>query len=157
MRGRERLESYLREHGVKYEVTPHPEAYTAQEVAAVEHVPGRMFAKVVIAEADGRHVMLVLPAAARVDLVRLRNALGVKTARLASEEEFASRFPDCEAGAMPPFGNLYDMPVYMDRSLGDQPRLVFNACSHRETISMEGADYRRLANPTVLEFTVPHK
>lgn len=157
MRGRERLESYLREQGVRYEVTPHPEAYTAQEVAAVEHVPGRMFAKVVIAEADGRHVMLVLPAAARVDLVRLRNAMGVKTARLAREEEFSSRFPDCEAGAMPPFGNLYDMPVYMDRSLVDQARLVFNACSHRETISMAGADYQRLANPTVLEFTIPHK
>jgi Ala-tRNA(Pro) deacylase len=157
MRGRERLEAYLREHGVRYEVTPHAEAYTAQEVAATEHVPGRQFAKVVIAEADGQHVMLVLPASARVDLVRLRAALGAKVARLAREEEFAARFPDCEAGAMPPFGNLYDIPVYMDPSLADQPRLVFNACSHRETVAISGEDYRRLASPTMIEFAVPHK
>jgi Ala-tRNA(Pro) deacylase len=157
MRGRERLEAYLREHGVRYEVTVHPEVYTAQEVAAVEHVSGRQFAKVVIADADGQQVMLVLPAAARVDLVRLRAALGAKVVRLAREEEFAGRFPDCEAGAMPPFGHLYDMPVYMDPSLADQPRLVFNACSHRETVAISGDDYRRLAKPVLLEFAVPHK
>ena len=157
MRGRERLEAYLREHGVRYEVTPHAEAYTAQEVAATEHVPGRQFAKVVIAEADGKHVMLVLPASARVDLVRLRAALGAKVARLAREEEFAAWFPDCEAGAMPPFGNLYDIPVYLDRSLADQPRLVFNACSHRETVAISGEDYRRLASPAMIEFAVPQK
>ena len=157
MRGLERLEAYLREHGVRYEVTPHAEAYTAQEVAATEHVPGRQFAKVVIAEADGKHVMLVLPASARVDLVRLRAALGAKVARLAREEEFAAWFPDCEAGAMPPFGNLYDIPVYLDRSLADQPRLVFNACSHRETVAISGEDYRRLASPAMIEFAVPQK
>lgn len=157
MRGRERLEAYLREQGVRYEVTPHPEAYTAQEVAAVEHVPGRQFAKVVIADADGTQVMLVLPAAARVDLVRLRTALGAQVVRLAREEEFVARFPDCEAGAMPPFGHLYDIPLYMDRSLADQTRLVFNACSHRETIALATADYRRLANPTVIEFATPHR
>ncbi|MDR7523296.1 MAG: YbaK/EbsC family protein [Armatimonadota bacterium] len=156
MRGRERLEAYLREQGVRYEVTPHPEAYTAQEVAAAEHVPGRQFAKVVIADVDGQQVMLVLPAAARVDLVRLRVALGAKVARLAREEEFAARFPDCETGAMPPFGNLYGIPVYMDRSLQEQPRVVFNACSHRETIALATADYVRLAGPKVIEFTVPH-
>jgi Ala-tRNA(Pro) deacylase len=153
MRGRERLEAYLREHGVRYEVTPHREAFTAQEVAATEHVPGRQFAKVVIAEVDGTAVMLVLPAALRVDLVRLRAALGAKSARLAREEEFASRFPDCEPGAMPAFGNLYDVPLYMDRSLAGQPRLVFNACSHRETIALAGADYERLARPVIIEFT----
>lgn len=157
MRGRERLEAYLREHGIRFEVIPHPEAYTAQEVAATEHVSGRQFAKVVIAEADGKHVMLVLPAASRVDLVRLRAALGAKIVRLAREEEFAARFPDCEAGAMPPFGHLYDVPVYMDRSLSDQPRLVFNACSHRETVAMAAADYQRLEKPATIEFTVPHQ
>jgi len=156
MRGRERLEAYLRENGVRYELTPHPEAYTAQEVAATEHVSGRQFAKVVIADVDGKHVMLVLPAAKRVDLVKLRAALGAKVARLAREEEFASEFPDCEAGAMPPFGNLYQMPVYMDRSLTEQPRIVFNACSHRETVSISTADYHRLASPAVIEFAVPH-
>jgi Ala-tRNA(Pro) deacylase len=153
MRGRERLEAYLREHGVRYEVIPHAEAFTAQEVAATEHVPGRQFAKVVIAEVDGNTVMLVLPAALRVDLLRLRAALGAKGARLAREEEFASRFPDCEPGAMPPFGNLYGVPVYMDRSLIGQARLVFNACSHRETVALAGADYERLAQPAIIEFT----
>jgi Ala-tRNA(Pro) deacylase len=136
---------------------PHPEAYTAQEVAAAEHFPGLQFAKVVIAEADGKHVMLVLPATARVDLVRLRSALGAKVVRLSREHEFASRFPDCEAGAMPPFGHLYDVPVYIDRGLGDQPRLVFNACSHRETVTMAAADYQRLAKPKTIEFTAPHQ
>lgn len=155
MRGRERLEAYLREHGVRYEVTPHAEAYTAQEVAATEHVSGRQFAKVVIAEADGAQVMLVLPAAARVDLVKLREALGAKMARLAREDEFAAKFPDCEAGAMPPFGNLYGMPVYLDRSLASQPRIVFNACSHRETLNVSTADYQRLAGPTVIEMSAP--
>jgi Ala-tRNA(Pro) deacylase len=138
-------------------VIPHPEAYTAQEVAATEHVPGRQFAKVVIAEADGKDVMLVLPASARVDLVRLRAALGAKTVRLAREDAFAARFPDCEAGAMPPFGHLYSVPVYLDRTLSDQSRIVFNACSHRETVAMATADYLRLENPTTIEFTVAHQ
>ncbi len=157
MRGRERLETYLREHGVRYELTPHPEAYTAQEVAAAEHVPGRQFAKVVMADVDGKHVMLILPAASRVDLVRLKAAMGAKTARLSREEEFASLFPDCETGAMPPFGHLYNIPVYMDQSLGTQPRIVFNACSHRETIALAVSDYVRLVAPTVAEFATPHR
>jgi Ala-tRNA(Pro) deacylase len=156
MRGRERLEAYLREHGVRYEITPHAEAYTAQEVAATEHVPGRQFAKVVIVEADGKHVMLVLPASGRVDLVRVRSALGAKMARLAREDEFANEFPDCEAGAMPPFGNLYGLPVYIDRALVEEPRLVFNACSHRETLALPTDDYRRLAAPAVIEVSAPH-
>ncbi len=156
MPGRERLEAYMRENGVRYELHAHPEVFTAQEVAAVEHVPGRRFAKVVIADADGKFVMLILPASSRVDLVKLRAALGAQVARLAREEEFASRFPDCEAGAMPPFGHLYDVPVYMDPALDEQPRIVFNACSHKETMSLATADYKRLANPKMLEFAVPH-
>ncbi len=155
MRGRERLEAYLREHKVRYAVTPHQEAYTAQEVAAAEHVPGRQVAKVVMANADGRLVMLVLPAPARVDLVRLRTALKAKMVRLAGEEEFTSVFPDCDVGAMPPFGNLYNVPVYMDRSLGDAPQIVFNAGTHRETMTVAAADYQRLAGPTIIEFAVP--
>lgn len=153
MRARERLEAYLREHGVKYEITPHAEAYTAQEIAAVEHVPGGQLAKVVVADADGTLAMLVLPAPARVDLVRLRAALGAKKVRLASEEEFARLFPDCEVGAMPPFGNLYGVPVYVDRSLTGQAQIVFNAGTHRETMTVAFADYQRLAAPTIIEFT----
>ena len=153
MRARERLETYLREQGVGWEVTPHVEAYTAQEVAAAEHVPGRQVAKVVIADVDGKQVMLVLPAPARVDLVRLRTTLRAKTVRLAREEDFASVFPDCEVGAMPPFGHLYQLPTYLDRSLSEQPRLIFNAGTHRETMTVAAADYLRLVKPTVIDFT----
>jgi len=153
MRARERLETYLREQGVRWEVTPHVEAYTAQEVAAAEHVSGRQVAKVVIADVDGQQAMLVLPAPARVDLVRLRTALRAKKVRLAREEEFASVFPDCEVGAMPPFGNIYQLPTYLDRSLSEQPRLTFNAGTHRETMTVAASDYLRLVKPTVIDFT----
>src|SRR3990172_2065701 len=153
MRARERLETYLREQGVRWEVTPHGEAYTAQEVAAAEHVSGRQVAKVVIADVDGQQAMLVLPAPARVDLVRLRTALRAKKVRLAREEEFASVFPDCEVGAMPPFGNIYQIPTYLDRSLSEQLRLTFNAGTHRETMTVAASDYLRLVKPTVIDFT----
>src|SRR5574341_670347 len=100
---RERLERYFRENGVKYEVQSHPEVYTAQEVAAVEHIPGRSMAKVVMAMVDGTLTALVLPAPSRVDIPKVKAALGAKDARLAREQEFSTVFPDCEVGAMPPF------------------------------------------------------
>jgi len=149
---RERLERLLGEHGVKYQVTPHRLAYTAQEVATVEHVSGYDVAKVVMAAVDDRLIMLVLPAAYRVDLERVRRGLGASTARLAREEEFARLFPDCDLGAMPPFGNLYGIPVYVDRSLTRDPEIVFNAGSHRETMTLAYADFERLVRPEVIEF-----
>jgi Ala-tRNA(Pro) deacylase len=149
---RERLERLLVEHGVKYVVTPHPPAYTAQEVATVEHVSGYVVAKVVMAAVDDRLVMLVLPAAHRVDLQKVERALGATSARLAREEEFARLFPDCDLGAMPPFGNLYGIPVYVDRTLTRDPEIVFNAGSHRETITLAYADFERLVRPEVVEF-----
>lgn len=103
MDGRDRLENHLRENGVVFGVQEHPTAYTAQKIAASEHVPGRMFAKVVMASTDGDLIMLVLAASSVVDVAKVSEVLGQKT-RLASEGEFASAFPDCEAGAMPPFG-----------------------------------------------------
>src|SRR3990172_7193008 len=109
MNCKERLEAYLRENKVPFQVVHHPLAYTAQEVAAAEHVPGKMLAKVVMVFADGKLVMLALPAPYRVDLSKAAAALGAREARLAHEEEFAAAFPDCEVGAMPPFGNLYDV------------------------------------------------
>jgi Ala-tRNA(Pro) deacylase len=154
MRALERLKAYLGEHGVPCEVTSHPEAITAQEIAQAVHVSGFVLAKVVMADADGRLVMLVLPAPARVDLMRLRAALGARTVRLAREEEFASLFPDSELGAMPPFGNLYGVPVYLERSLTGQPRVVFNAGTHRETMTISTAEYQRLVQPVVVEFAV---
>ena len=152
MNCKERLESYLRENKVPFQVVHHPLAYTAQEVAAAEHVPGKMLAKVVIAFVNGKMVMLSLPAPWRVNLDKAAAALGVKEIRLAHEEEFAAAFPDCEVGAMPPFGNLYDVPVYVDKALTEDDTIVFNAGTHTDTISMKYADFERLVKPIVAEF-----
>jgi Ala-tRNA(Pro) deacylase len=151
---RDRLESYFRENGVVFEVQEHPTAFTAQKIAASEHVPGRMFAKVVMAKADDDLVMLVLPAPSVVDVARVSEVLGGKEVRMAREAEFASAFPDCEAGAMPPFGNLYDMPAYVDRTLGRNERIVFQAGTHTVTMSVSYADFERLARPTVADLAV---
>jgi Ala-tRNA(Pro) deacylase len=151
---RERLERYFRENGVKYQVQSHPEVYTAQEVAAVEHIPGRLMAKVVMAMIDGALTALVLPAPHRVEMPKLKAALGVKDARLAREQEFSTVFADCEVGAMPPFANLYHVPVVVDRALTEDPTIVFNAGSHRETMAVASADFTRLVAPRVAEFSV---
>lgn len=153
---RERLEGYFLENQVKYQLTSHPEVYTAQEVAAVEHVPGIFVAKVVMASVDGTIMALVLPAPHRVDVRRLAAALGAKEARLAREEEFGHLFPDCEVGAMPPFANLYGVPVVVERSLSGDPKIVFNAGTHRETMTIAFADFLRLVQPVVAEFTQTH-
>lgn len=151
---RERLELLLVKQGVKFEVTAHPLAYTAQEVATVEHVSGYDVAKVVMAAVDDRLVMLVLPAPHRVDLEKVKRGLGATTARLAREDEFAKLFPDCDLGAMPPFGNLYGIPVYVDRTLTHDPKIVFNAGSHRETMTIAYADFERVVRPEVIEFAI---
>ncbi len=152
MECKERLEKYLRDNGVEFKAVSHPTAFTAQEIAAAEHVPGRQFAKVVMALADGQTVMLVLPASHHVDLPKLKSALKAKEARLAKENEFQSIFPDCDTGAMPPFGNLYHVPVFADTALTTDPEIVFNAGSHRETLRVKYGDFARLANPTVITF-----
>ena len=149
---REDLEAYLRENKVPYQSQHHAVAYTAQEVAASEHIPGRMLAKVVMVLADGKLSMLVLPAPARVDLDKAAAALGAKEARLAHEDEFADRFPGCEVGAMPPFGNLFDLPVFVDKALAEDETIVFEAGTHTDTMSMKYADYERLVKPQAAEF-----
>jgi Ala-tRNA(Pro) deacylase len=149
---KEKLAKYFRENSVKYTAVTHPTAYTAQEVAAVEHVPGRQFAKVAMVNADGKMVMLVLPASHRIDFPKLKAALEVKDARLAKEAEFENLFPDCDTGAMPPFGNFYNVPLYADKSLTADPEIVFNAGTHRDTLRVQYADYARLAQPQVIEF-----
>lgn len=154
MDGRDRLESHFRENGVVFEVQEHATAFTAQKVAASEHVPGRMFAKVVMVRADGDLVMLVLPAPSVVDIAKVSEVLGGRQVRIAREAEFASAFPDCEAGAMPPFGNLYDVPAYVDRQLGRNERIVFQAGTHTVTMSVSYADFERLASPTVADLAV---
>lgn len=150
---RERLETYLHTQQVPYGVHPHEPAFTSQGVAEREHIPARLMVKVVVAIADGEPVMLVLPTTRRVDLEHLRTLLGTHMVRLATEHELAERFPDCEIGAMPPFGNLYGMPVYVDRTLETDRAIFFQAGSHAVALSMAYADYIWLVAPTVGEFT----
>jgi Ala-tRNA(Pro) deacylase len=148
---KDRLEAYLREKRVPFEVRHHPRAITAQEVAASEHVPGKMLAKTVMVLADGKMVMLALPAPYRVDMEKAGAALGAGEVRLAQEEEFEGAFPDCEVGAMPPFGNLYDLPVYVEETLTEDEIIVFRAGTHTDTMSVRYADFERLVQPTVAE------
>jgi Ala-tRNA(Pro) deacylase len=146
------MEQYLRENGVGFEVLTHSQAFTMQEVAAALHVPGDQVAKVVIVCAGDEMAMLVLPAPYRLNIDKARALLGVEDARLAREKEFADLFPDCATGAMPPFGNLYDVPVYVDQTLAAQPDIVFRIGTHRETMKIAYADFGRLAEPIVGEF-----
>jgi Ala-tRNA(Pro) deacylase len=150
----ERLQAYLRQHQVSFQIQHHPLAYTAQEVAASEHIPGKMMAKVVIVFAAGKTVLLALPAPYHVDLTRAAQALGAREVRLANETELAALFQDCEVGAMPPFGHLYDLPVYVDRALAEDEVIVFRAGTHTDTMRLTYADFARLVNPTVAEFAV---
>jgi Ala-tRNA(Pro) deacylase len=152
---KERLENYLRENGVPFEAQHHPRAVTAQEVAATEHVPGRMFAKTVMALADEDMVMLVLPAPYHVNPEKAAGALDAGDFRLASEEQFRDAFSDCEVGAMPPFGNIYDVPVYVDEALAEDERIVFRAGSHTDTMSVRYADFEGLVKPTLSAFADP--
>jgi Ala-tRNA(Pro) deacylase len=153
MKCRDRMEAYLREHGVGFTVETHPQAFTMQEVAAALHVPGNEVAKVVIICADDDKVMAVLPAPYRMNIDLVRNLVGAKKARLAKEEEFAELFPDCATGAMPPFGNLYDVPVYVDRSMAEAPDIIFRVGTHRETMKIAYVDFVRLVQPVMGDFS----
>jgi Ala-tRNA(Pro) deacylase len=153
--GLERLRQYLDEEQAPYEVREHAEAYTTQEIASLEHVAGRRMAKVVMVVADTDLLMLVLPAPEQVDMAKVAYALGRPAIRLAHEEEFAPAFPDCQAGAMPPFGNLYRVPVYIDRALTLDQTIVFQAGTHRHTVEMAFADFERLVQPTIAELASP--
>jgi Ala-tRNA(Pro) deacylase len=154
MAAKKRLEKYLQEEGVWFATMTHPVAYTAQEVAAAQHVPGKQLAKVVLVDADGQLVMLVLPASYRVDFPKLKSILKAKKVRLAKEEEFGGTFTDCEVGAMPPFGNLYDLPVHVDGSLAEVPEIVFKVGSHTISMKVKFADYKKLAKPKIADFAV---
>jgi Ala-tRNA(Pro) deacylase len=146
------MEQYLRENGAGFEVMKHSQAYTMQEVAAALHVPGKQVAKVVMVKAAGEMAMLVLPAPYRLDFAKVGGVLGSRSVTLAGEEDFQDLFPDCETGAMPPFGNLYDLPVYVDQSLAEEEGIVFRIGSHRETMKVAYTDFERLARPQVAEF-----
>jgi Ala-tRNA(Pro) deacylase len=150
---KDKLEAFLREHSVPFEVRHHPPAYTAQRVAQAEHVSGRMVVKVVMAFADGKMVMLALPAHRNANLAKAAEVAGAKEVRLAHEDEFAAAFPDCDVGAMPPFGNLYEIPVYVDSELAEDETIIFNAGTHEDTIHMKFEDFRQLVEPTMADLS----
>jgi Ala-tRNA(Pro) deacylase len=150
------LRHYLDENAVKYIIISHSPAFTAQGIAALTHIPGRELAKTVIVKLDGKLVMAILPASLHVNLTTLKLETSAKSAELVSEEDFKGSFPDCETGAMPPFGNLYEMQVFADESLSRDKEIAFNACSHRELIRLSWMDYERLVKPQVISFSRGH-
>lgn len=151
----EALRKYLRENRIDYSVMTHPVAFTAQGVAHAVRVTGFELAKVVVLHGGGRDIMAVLPAPLMVNVEALREFTGIPDLELESEDAFTRLFPDAEKGAMHPFGNLYGLPVWVDAGLEKCGEIVFNACTHRETITMAYDDYVRLAGPTVASFAVP--
>jgi Ala-tRNA(Pro) deacylase len=152
---RDRLEQLFRSEGVPFQAQTHRPVYTAQEIAKAEDRSGYEVAKVVLAVVDENLVMLVLPAPYRVDLSKLRQALVAGSARLAVEHEFATRFPDCDVGAMPPFGNLYDLKVYVDPALARDTMITFAAGGHEETMTISYQDFERLVRPVLIGFSTP--
>jgi Ala-tRNA(Pro) deacylase len=150
-----KLKEFLDNSLVAYEVLTHPVAFTAQQLAAVQHVKGKQLAKVVVARGGSEFIMIVLPAPYHVGLQRARAVTGRQDLEIAHESEFASLFAGCEPGAMPPFGNLYNVPVWVDESLAQDEEIVFNACTHTEAIKMKYSDFARLVHPTVAILRMP--
>ncbi len=150
----QKLKDYLDSQQIKYVAITHSTAYTAQEIAAVTHIKGKELAKTVIVKLDDNLAMAVLPASRHIGLEKLRTAADVQRVTLATEAEFRDRFPGCETGAMPPFGSLYGMPVWVDESLTLDKEIAFNAGTHRELIKLAYEDFTRLVKPKVAPFAV---
>ena len=148
-----KLKEFLDRNGIKYVTISHSAAFTAQDVAASSHVPGKELAKTVMVKIDGNMAMAVLPSPYRVDFNRLKQAVGAKTAELACEDDFKTMFPECEPGAMPPFGNLYGMEVYCAEALAEDEEIAFNAGTHTELIRMSYRDFERLVQPKKIKFS----
>jgi len=148
-----KIKEFLDGHNTKYTIIKHSSAFTAQEIAASAHISGKELAKTVMIKFDGKMAMAVLPASYKISFDDLKEVLGVEKVRLAYEQEFMDKFPDCEVGAMPPFGNLYGMEVYVAESLTDDEEIAFNACSHTELIRMKYDDFEKLAKPKRLKFS----
>jgi len=146
-----RIVDFLERNGVPYEVMRHSVAYTAQELAAVEHIKGRHHAKVVVVQIDSERALAVVPADHRVNLDRLSRVAG-RPVTLVPEAEFDLMFPDCDRGTMPPFGMLYNLTTYVDRSLAQDEYVVFEAGTHTDAIRMTYPDFERLAKPRVADF-----
>ena len=152
-----KLKEFLNANEVKYVSIVHSVAYTAQEIAASAHIKGKALAKTVILKIDGKLTMAVLPANYKIDFDLLKDAFGSKDVRLSNEQEFKDKFPGCEVGAMPPFGNLYDVDTYVAASLIEDKEISFNAGTHTELIKMQYKDYKNLVKPKVIRFSSKHK
>ncbi len=148
-----KIKEFLNQHNIKYIIIKHSSAFTAQEIAASAHISGKELAKTVMIKFDGKMAMAVLPASYKISFDDLKEVLGVEKVRLAYEQEFMDKFPDCEVGAMPPFGNLYGMEVYVAESLADDEEIAFNACSHTELIRMNYIDFEELVKPIRIKFS----
>jgi len=148
-----KLREFLDNHKIEYITIHHSPAFTAQRIAELAHISGKDLAKTVIVSLDDEYAMAVLPASLHVSLARLKEATGAQKAELASEDEFQNLFPDCEVGAMPPFGNLYDMKVYVAGQLAEDEEIAFNAGSHTELVQLAYDDFNRLVSPKVVALT----
>ena len=148
-----RVIELLDKSAVNYGITEHSPAFTAQQMAAAEHEPGKYVAKPVIVKADGKYIMCVLSACCKIDLAVLKSQIGAESVELAREDEIGAIFDDCELGAEPPFGNLYDLPTIMDKALEKDDHITFQAGTHDKAIRMDMDDYRKLVEPKVLEFS----
>ena len=153
----QRLKEFLDSHSIKYITISHSRAFTAQETAASAHVPVKELAKTVLVKIDGKMAMAVLPASCKVDFDLLKKAASAATIEIANEKEFKDLFPDCEIGAMPPFGNLYGMEVFVTNSLTEDREIAFNAGSHRELVKLAYKDFEQLVKPKVTKFSVEMK
>ena len=147
------LSEFLDSNDVRYVTIRHSPAYTANEVAASAHIPGKEMAKTVMVEVDGKMAMAVLPASSRLDLNQLKEAASAGKVTLADEQKFQGLFPDCELGAMPPFGNLYGLDVFVADSLAEDEQIAFNAGSHTEVVRLAYEDFERLVHPKVAKLT----
>lgn len=149
------IREWLKEKKVPFRSIVHPARFTAQEVAEASRVTGYELAKVIVANADGRFVMAVVPAPSRLSISKLARVLGAREVRLAAEEEFGPLFPGCEKGAMPPFGEIYGLEMIVDPSLARLPEIAFNASTHTETLALGWTDYERVAKPRLAEIAEP--
>lgn len=149
-----KIQDYLKQHRARFELHEHSPAYTAQEVAAQEHVSGNQLAKVVVVKADKEFAMCVLPASYKLDMEKVATALDARKVRLADEGELAKLFPDTEVGAEPPFGDLYNLSTLVDNHLTEEDEITFQGGSHRQAIRMKYTDYAALAKPTVADLAV---
>jgi Ala-tRNA(Pro) deacylase len=153
----QRLKEFLDKNDVRYVLISHSRAFTTAATAAITHIPGKEIAKTVVVNVDGLLAMAVVTGSRHLDLLALKEELGAREVSLVTEEEFKNVFPDCELGAMPPFGTLYGLSVYVDSKLEEDPEIAFNAGSHRELMRMEFADYERLEHPVILPIATRSK